>query len=211
VTIDTSSRADDEAFGRRRILVVFATRYGSTEGVAQAVAEQLRDSGCDVDIKPVVEAPGPSPYDAVVIGGPMIRGWHKEALGYAGRYRDELAARPVALFVTAASLTETGLDEVQGVPIVRDPWLAKAPRDPEKLRYKERYALPSHYLGDILDEVQPLRPVQVAFFAGSLDLARMRFLDKLFVLLAVGATPGDGRNWKAIREWAADLPDVLRV
>ena len=46
-------------------------------------------------------------------------------------------------------------------------------------------------------------------FAGSLDLTTMSLFDRLFVLLIVGATPGDGRNWKAIREWATGLPASL--
>ena len=54
-----------------------------------------------------------------------------------------------------------------------------------------------------------MRPRSVAFFAGSLDLTTMNVFEKLFVLLVVGATPGDGRNWKAIREWGAGLGEVL--
>jgi menaquinone-dependent protoporphyrinogen IX oxidase len=100
---------------------------------------------------------------------------------------------------------------VRGVPIVKDPWLAKAPRDAAKLRYRERYALPQHYLGDVLKKAAPMRPRSVAFFAGSLDLTTMNLLEKAFVLLVVGATPGDGRNWKAIREWGAGLGEVLRA
>ena len=126
------------------------------------------------------------------------------------KHRVELAARsPTALFITAASLTDTGEDEVKGVPIVKDRWLAKRPRDHAKLGRKEAVALPSHYLGDILAKVAPLRPRLAAFFAGSLDLTTMGFLDKLFVLLVVGAAPGDGRNWQAIREWARALPTSM--
>jgi hypothetical protein len=43
----------------------------------------------------------------------------------------------------------------------------------------------------------------VAFSAGSLDLTTMNLLEKAFVLLVVGATPGDGHSWKAMREWGA--------
>ena len=48
-------------------------------------------------------------------------------------------------------------------------------------------------------------------FAGSLDLTTMNIFEKLFVLLVVGATPSDGRNWKAIREWGAGLGKVLQA
>jgi menaquinone-dependent protoporphyrinogen IX oxidase len=193
-----------------RILLVYATRHDSTREVADAVARELRAGGHDVDQRPAAEAPGPEGYDAVVVGGPMIMGWHRQATKYVVDHRDELAQVPTALFITAASLTDGGEDEVQGVPIVKDPWLAKTPRSAGKLSRKERYALPGHYLGDILKDCAPLRPRSVAFFAGSLDLAKMNILEKLFVLLVVGATPGDGRNWKAIGAWSGALPDVLR-
>ena len=67
---------------------------------------------------------------------------------------------------------------MQGVPIFKDPWLVKAPRDAAKLRRKERYALPQHYLGDVLKKAAPVRPRSVAFFAGSLDLTTMNIIEK---------------------------------
>jgi len=194
-----------------RVLLVCATRHGSTVEVADAIAEELRADGNQVDQRPVAEAPGPAGYDAVVVGGPMIMGWHRQATRYVAKHRQALAALPTALFITAASLTGSGDSDVRGVPIVKDPWLAKAPRDAAKLRYRERYALPQHYLGDVLKKAAPMRPRSVAFFAGSLDLTTMNLLEKAFVLLVVGATPGDGRNWKAIREWGAGLGEVLRA
>ncbi len=194
-----------------RILLVYATRHGSTREVADAVAGELRAGGNEVDVRAAAEAPGPAGYDAVVVGGPMIMGWQRHAVRYVKKHRAALERLPTALFITAASLTETGESDVRGVPIVRDPWLAKKPRDAAKLRYRERYALPSHYLGDILDACAPLRPRSVAVCAGSRDLTTMNIFEKLFVLLVVGATPGDGRNWKAIREWGAGLGETLQA
>jgi menaquinone-dependent protoporphyrinogen oxidase len=194
-----------------RILLPCATRHGSTCEVADAIAEELRAAGHSVDQRPVAEAPGPAGYDAVLVGGPMIMGWHRQAVKYVKKHRRELERLPTALFITAASLTDTAETDVQGVPVFKDPWLAKAPRDAAKLRRKERYALPQHYLGSVLKKAAPVQPRSVAFFAGSLDLATMNVFEKLFVLLVVGATPGDGRNWKAIREWGAGLDEVLRA
>jgi len=200
---------ETEGEPRRRVLVAYATRHGSTAQVAETVAEELRASGCAAELRPVDDAPSAAGFDAAVIGGPMIFGWHREAVKYVKARRDVLAAVPVAYFVTAASLTDDGTDAVAGVPIVKDAWLAKAPARPGKLGYRQRYALPSHYLGGILDATAPVRPRQAAFFAGALDLTRMNLLEKLFVMLVIGATPGDGRHWDAVREWARGLPAVL--
>ena len=194
-----------------RVLLVYATRHGSTREVADAVAGELRAAGHEVDQRPAAEAPGPTGYDAVVVGGPMIMGWHREAVRFVAKHRNELAELPLAFFITAASLTDCGESDVQGVPIVKDPWLAKAPRNAAKLRSKERYARPEHYLASVLKKGSPARPRAVAFFAGSLDLTSMNIFEKLFVLLVVGATPGDGRNWKAIRGWGASLGGVLQA
>jgi menaquinone-dependent protoporphyrinogen oxidase len=193
-----------------RALLVYATRHGSTREVAEAVAAELRGSFSDVVICEAAGAPPPTGYDAVVVGGPMIMGWHREAAKYVRRHRAALTGLPTAVFITAASLTEDGAGDVDGVPVAKDPWLVKTPRDAGRLRRKERYALPSHYVGDILKACAPARPRGVALFAGSLDLTSMNIFEKLFVLLVVGATPGDGRHWDFVREWAAGLGETLR-
>jgi len=192
-----------------RLLLVYATRHGSTGEVADAVAGELRTAFAEVDVYEAGSAPPPAGYDAVIVGGPMIMGWHRAAARYAKQHRDALADVPFALFITAASLTEDGASEVDGVPVAKDPWLVKAPRNADKLRRKERYALPRHYLGDVQKACAPARPRSVAFFAGALDLTTMNLLEKVFVLLVIGATPGDGRHWEFVREWAAGLGEAL--
>jgi menaquinone-dependent protoporphyrinogen oxidase len=194
-----------------RALLVYATKHGSTRDVAEAVATELRATFAEVDVREAAAAPPPAGYDAVVVGGPMIMGWHKAARKYLKRHRSQLSDLPFALFVTAASLTEDGVDAVQGMPIAKDPWLVKKPRNVDQLTRKERYALPSHYVGDILKDCAPARPRSVAVFAGSLDLTTMNVFEKLFVLLIVGATPGDGRHWDFVREWSAGLGGALRA
>jgi len=202
-------KAQAEAATGRRVLVAYATKYGSTAKVAETVAEELRAVGCDAEARSVVDAASTAGFDAVVVGGPMILGWHKEAVKYVKARRDVLAAVPVAYFITAAALTDDGTDAVDGVPVVKDSWLAKEPVRPEKLSYRQRYALPSHYLGDVFKATAPVRPRQAAFFAGALDLTKMNLFEKLFVMLVIGATPGDGRHWDAVRDWARGLPAVL--
>jgi menaquinone-dependent protoporphyrinogen IX oxidase len=192
-----------------RALLVFATRHGSTREVADAVAEELRGAFAVVDVCEAGSAPPPAGFDAVVIGGPMIMGWHRDAEKYLRRHRNQLASMPFALFVTAASLTEDGMTAIRDVPVAKDPWLVKKPRGADKLTRKERYALPSHYLEEIFKACGPARPRSAAVFAGSLDLTTMNILEKLFVLLIVGATPGDGRHFAFVREWAGGLGKTL--
>lgn len=205
---DEAAPAKPAAAGGRALLV-YATRHGSTREVAEAVAGELRGAFTEVDVHEVRSAPSPAGYDAVVVGGPMIMGWHRGARKYVRRHRDRLEGAPFALFVTAASLTEDGLDAVRSVPVAKDPWLVKKPRRADRLTRKERYALPAHYLKSIGAACGAARPRSIGFFAGSLDLTTMRPLERLFVLLAIGATPGDGRHFDYIREWARDVAGEL--
>jgi menaquinone-dependent protoporphyrinogen oxidase len=194
-----------------RVLVAYATKHGSTAELADWIADEVREAGADVDVSPVTAAPPLAGYDAVVLGGPMIMGWHKDARRYLKQHAGELSGKPTALFITAASLTETGEEQIDGIPVTKDPWLVKEPRDRAKLSYKENYAVPQHYLKDAFEAAPRLRPVAAAFFGGSLDLTTMNLFEKLFVMLAIRATPGDARNQKAVRAWAREVtPELLK-
>ena len=63
-----------------RILVTYAAMAGSTVEVAQAVGEEIAKSGAQVDVLQVSEIGSLEAYDGVVVGGPMIMGWHRAAL-----------------------------------------------------------------------------------------------------------------------------------
>jgi menaquinone-dependent protoporphyrinogen oxidase len=192
-----------------KILVAYATLSGSTAEVAEAIGETLGQDGVQVDVQPVREVGDISAYDAVLVGGPMILGWHREAVRFVRTNQDALSQIPVAYFITALSLTQTAQDDVNGVPITCDPRLAKAPGNPDKLSFKQRYALPTKYLAPVLKKAPRVKPVSVAFFGGKLVYTDLNILQMLFVMLIIGARPGDFRDWEAIRGWATGLHAAL--
>lgn len=53
------------------ILVTYATRYGSTQEVAEAVAETLREAGLEVDVQPARKVRTLEGRRAVVLGAPL--------------------------------------------------------------------------------------------------------------------------------------------
>ena len=65
------------------VLVGYATRYGSTQEVAEAVAATLREGGLAVDIRPLREVRTLAGYSAVVLGAPLFMfRWHQDALRF---------------------------------------------------------------------------------------------------------------------------------
>ncbi len=81
------------------VLVGYATHYGSTQEVAEAVAATLRECGLEVDIQSMRKVRTLAGYSAVVLGAPlyMFR-WHKDARRFLSRHREALTQRPVAIF-----------------------------------------------------------------------------------------------------------------
>jgi len=194
----------------KRILVAYATFAGSTVEVAQAVGEEIGKSGARVDVLPLSEVKGLEAYDGVVVGGPMIMGWHRAALGFLKKHRAAFQRIPLAVFVTAMSLTQTGETSVDGVPVDVDEKLPKPPEKEGRLSFRERYARLANYIQPILRATHPVKPVNIGLFGGRLEYGRLKWWAVLFVMLIVQAPAGDRRNWAAIRSWAARLPSALR-
>ena len=158
------------------ILVGYATRYGSTQEVAEVVAATLRECGLDVSIQLMREVRTLAGYSAVVLGAPLFMfRWHKDALGFLSRHRRALSERPVAVFALGPTHDPYDEQEWQASRTQLDKELAKFPR---------------------------LTPVALEMFGGKYDPAYLRFP----VNLLAGKEPAsDIRDWTAIRAWASNL------
>lgn len=194
-----------------RILVAYATMAGSTGEVAQAVRDEIARRGLQAEVLPLDEVTSLEGYDGVVLGAPMILGWHRAALGFLRRHRQAFRRLPLAMFVTAMSLTETGETHVDGVPVVVDPALPKLPIQSGHLSFRERYARLANYVQPILQAARPNKPVSLGIFGGRLEYGRLKWWAVLFAMLIIQAPAADRRNWTAIRSWAAGLPEALQL
>ena len=194
-----------------KILVAFATMAGSTMQVAEAVGEEIAKSGAQVDVLPISEIEHLQAYDGVVVGGPMIMGWHRKALRFLKKHRKAVQKIPLAVFVMAMSLTETDETPAEGVMVIIDEKLPKPPENKAELSFRERYARPSKYLAPILRATRPVKPVSIGVFGGWLEYGRLKWWAVLFAMLVIQALAGDRRNWEMIRAWAAELPAALQV
>ncbi len=83
----------------KTILVAFASRYGSTQEAAEAVADTLRQAGLQVDLQPMREVKSLEPYDAIVLGAAIYNTrWHPDAHAFLSQHEETLRERPVAIF-----------------------------------------------------------------------------------------------------------------
>jgi menaquinone-dependent protoporphyrinogen IX oxidase len=194
----------------KQILVAYTTNAGSTQAVAKTIGDTLSRDGVQADVRRIKDVGDVSTYDAVVVGGPMIMGWHKTTLKFLRTHQTALCQVPVAYFLTAMRLTETSETDLGTVSIYQDPALAKPPKNASKLSFKERYATVGHYLRPALRKAPLVKPVSAAFFGGKLDYTKLKVFQMLFVMLIIGAQPADLRNWEAMREWASSVrPSLL--
>jgi menaquinone-dependent protoporphyrinogen oxidase len=194
-----------------KILVTYTSMAGSTAEVAQTIAAELTHSHLQVDLRPLAELNNLAGYDAVVLGAPMIMGWHRHALRFLKQHRPTLQHIPLALFVTAMSLTKTGETLDDGLPIYVDEHLPKASVQPGRLTFRERYARLPNYLRPILAAAHPAKPVTIGVFGGRLEYGRLPWWAVLFAMFIIQAPAGDRRNWPAIRAWAATLPTLFHL
>ncbi len=192
-----------------KILVTYATLSGTTADVAQAVGEEIVKAGVAAEVLPIAQVRSLDGYDGVVVGGPMIAGWHRDALGFLRKHRKQLSGMPVAIFATAMSLTTPSVTALDGVPLCVDDALPKPPARPGKLGLRERYTQVQNYARPILGALRPGRPVSIAFFGGRLEYGRLPWWAVVFAMLIIQAPAGDKHNWPFIRQWAAGLPATL--
>ncbi|MBN1887525.1 MAG: flavodoxin domain-containing protein [Thermoflexales bacterium] len=170
-----------------KILVTYASRAGSTAGVAEAIGKTLAESGAQVEVRPMQDVHDLSPYGAVVAGSAIQASqWLPEAMQFVQTHRAELAQKPFAAFLVCMTLAMRGGE-----------------------KYREHVA-------NFLQPVRALvRPVGEGLFAGALDIGKIpSFGDRLKFRLSVVMgvwSEGDHRDWDAIRAWAGSLGSLLNA
>jgi menaquinone-dependent protoporphyrinogen oxidase len=81
------------------VLIVYASRKGSTEQVARRIGEVLRAHGLSTAIEPAEEVDELEGFRAVVVGGAIYVGrWHREARRFLHRHHGALTDLPFAVF-----------------------------------------------------------------------------------------------------------------
>jgi menaquinone-dependent protoporphyrinogen oxidase len=98
------------------VLVAYAAQSGSTAGIAEMIAGELRAAGIGADCRPAAEIDDLSPFDALVLGsGVFIRSRGADGGGFLARHADAIATIPVWLF--CAGPIGRGQELDAGVPV----------------------------------------------------------------------------------------------
>ncbi len=192
-----------------RILVTYATNSGSTNEVAQAVAEELNRAGHRAETHEIAAAQDLDGYDSVVVGAPMIFGWHSAARRFVRDHAAQLAHKKVAYFACAMRLTQPPGERLPAAALSIDPNLVFLPHKPGSLGIKEHFTTTGHYLKPMLASAPGVQPISVAFFNGKLEMYRLKWWQAAFVMIVVQGAPGDYRNWQFIRCWGQSLAQAL--
>lgn len=82
------------------VLVVNATKHGSSREAAEAIGTAMRARGSDAHVHPSADVRDPiGGWDLVVLGAPIYSGrWHRDAHRFLKRHRAELVHMPVAVY-----------------------------------------------------------------------------------------------------------------
>ena len=160
----------------KKVLVAYASKYGSTGGVADAIGKELCRKDVAADVVLIKNANSISSYQGVVIGSPIYRGkWMPEAADFVKKNKDSLCKVPVAYFLVGMTLA----------------------------RHPEKRAEALSYMDPILKAVPEIKPVDIGTFAGALDYNKLSWINKK-ILESKGSPEGDFRDWNDIRAWARE-------
>ena len=168
-----------------KILVTYASKAGSTIGVAEAIGKTLAEGGAQVDVLPMQEVKDLNSYRAVVAGSAIRdRKWLPEATQFVRTHQATLARKPFATFLVCMTLAM-----------------------PNGEKYRD-------FVVDFAQPVRAMvKPVREGQFAGALDIRKLSSLGdrlKFRVSVAMGVwKEGDHRDWNAIHAWAESVRPLL--
>ena len=168
-----------------KILVTYASRTGTTAGVADAIAKTLSENGGSVDVLPMQDVKDIDQYKSIVAGSAIQAAkWLPEAIEFLEANKSFLNNKPFAVFLVCMTLAMPGAE-----------------------KYRD------HVSGFMEPVRKMIKPVKEGLFAGRLDLDKLpsvtdRIKFRISVWMGVWKT-GDHRNWNEINKWAQELKAVI--
>ena len=177
-----------------KVLVAYASKAGSTRGIAEFIGEKLRARGLEADVMDATSVRDAAGYDAFVVGSAVYMfHWMKEAKQFLSRNQKALSGRPVWLISSGpvgTSRTDAKGRDLLDVSV-------SGPKEIDELR-------------------RQVSPRDHGVFFGVLDGSKLTGTTGFMYRMvrrsesARESMPeGDFRDWKLIEAWADGISDAL--
>jgi menaquinone-dependent protoporphyrinogen oxidase len=185
-----------------KVLVVYGSRHGGTQGIAERIGEVLRTGGLEAVVTAAEQAgqQDVQTADAFVVGSGVYMGsWLNEALDFLRRNEAQLAARPTWLF-SSGPLLGSSKEQPDADPLTN----ALGPTDGPGSGGRKK-----------IEEISAgVHPRDHRVFLGAFDPDDPpRAISERLVRMMPAAKgvlpPGDFRDWDAIEAWAREIAAEL--
>jgi len=179
-----------------KVLVAYASKTGSTKGIAEFIGERLRERCVPADVCEVSAVQRPEDYDAFIVGSAVYMfHWVKEAKQFVLKNRVILEGRPVWLF----SSGPVGLQKTNSKGQDLTDVSVSGPKEIDELR-------------------EAAKPRDHRVFFGALDGDKLggamgltyRFMRRSKAIRD-SMPDGDYRDWKEIEAWTNGISDTLSL
>jgi len=105
-----------------KLLVAYATKAGSTAEVAEALGEELRRAGAEVDVRLAKDVKDLKQYSAVIVGSGIRMGQlSSDATKFVEKNQEALKQVPVAYFVVCMTMKDDTEENHRTVEAYLDP------------------------------------------------------------------------------------------
>ncbi|MBZ0298923.1 MAG: hypothetical protein K8J31_04235 [Anaerolineae bacterium] len=169
-----------------KILVGYATEYGSTAEIAEFIGHELEHRDFQIDVRNVKDIQSVKGYDAFVLGSAIHAGmWLSEMSQFLDRFQKDLKGVPIAFFITCIRVLEGGGYD---------------------------HCLREYVNHRVLDL---LNVKALTAFAGRLELDAVDWEDRWTLAARYdgkeppGMYNSDFRDWDKIQTWARKVADTL--
>ena len=184
-----------QVFSMMKTLIVYATRHGATAGTAEEIAKILRQESFEVKVVNAKEEKikDISEYELVIVGsGLQMFRWTSEAEDFLKKFRNDLANKKVALFVSS----------------MKQVYEREGKKDELEKAWKR-------FLEDKATKYG-LHPISMGMFGGVFDYNKMNIIIRKTMGAMKQQLEADGfkenpdgvydtRDWREICDWAKTL------
>ena len=169
---------------KNTVLVAYASKYGSTREIAEAIVETLCKNEIQADLRSADSVKDIQGYKGVILGSAIYVGqWPKSAVSLLKKNQEKLTEMPVWLFSSGPSGEGDALQLVDGV------------RFPPSLK----------------PLIENIHPLDIAVFHGDINLNKINAMEKWAIKNVVKKPFGDYRDWNSIEKWTETVVNGLKA